>query len=56
MEYLQMPFVLKNTGQAFQRLMEDVLHGIPSVFVYLDNILVASANPTEHTNHLHQIF
>ena len=51
-----MTSVLKNAAQAFQRLMDGVLRGIPSVFVYLDNILGASANPTEHTNHWHQIF
>lgn len=55
-EFLRMPFGLKNAAQAFQRLMDGILRGIPSVFVYLDDILVASANPKEHTNHLRQVF
>lgn len=28
----------------------------PSVFVYLSDIIVVSANPLEHTNHLSQLF
>ncbi len=55
-EFLRMPFGLKNAAQAFQRLMDGILRGIPFVFVYLDDILVASKNFTEHANHLRQVF
>ena len=41
-EFLRMPFGLKNSAQAFQRLMDGVLRGLDFVFVYLDDILVAS--------------
>ena len=44
-----MPFGLKNSAQAFQRLMDGVLRGLPSVFVYLDNILIVSPSPAQHT-------
>ena len=44
-EYLRMPFGLKNVAQAFQRLMDTVFQGISCVFVYLDDILVASSSP-----------
>ena len=47
-EFLRMPFGLKNSAQAFQRLMDGVLRGLPSVFVYLDDILVASSTPAQH--------
>ena len=47
-EFLRMPFGLKNSAQAFQRLMDGVLRGLPSVFVYLDDILVASPTPAQH--------
>ena len=47
-EFLRMPFGLKNSAQAFQRLMDGVLRGLPSVFVYLDDILVASPDPAQH--------
>ena len=51
-----MPFGLKNAAQAFQRLTDGILRGIPFVFVYLDDILVASTNPMDHANHLRQVF
>ena len=47
-EFLRMPFGLKNSAQAFQRLMDGVLRGLASVFVYLDDILVASPTPAQH--------
>ena len=40
-EFLRMPFELKNTGQTFQRFMDDILAGIPQLFIYLDDVLVA---------------
>ena len=41
-EFLRMPFGLKNAAQTFQRLMDTVLQGLSCVFVYLDDILIAS--------------
>ena len=55
-EFLQMPFGLKNAAQSFQRLMDSVCRGLDSVFVYIDDILVASRNTTQHKLHLHQLF
>lgn len=46
------PFGLKNAGQDFQRLMDEVLEGVPHTFVYLDDVLVASTSPTEHLDDL----
>ena len=51
-----MPFGLKNSAQAFQRLMDGVLRGLPFVFVYLDDILVASPNMATHIQHVRQLF
>ncbi len=42
------PFGLRNAGQTFQRFMDDVLGGLPHVFVYLDDVLVASRTHAEH--------
>ena len=55
-EFLRMPFGLKNSAQAFQRLMDGVLRGIPCLFVYVDDILVASKDPKEHVHKLKQVF
>jgi Reverse transcriptase (RNA-dependent DNA polymerase) len=41
-EFLRMPFGLKNASMTFQRLMDSILNSLPYVFVYLDDILIAS--------------
>ena len=43
-EFLRCPFGLKNAPQDFQRLMDEVLGDLPHVFVYLDDILIASTD------------
>ena len=55
-EFLRMPFGLKNAAQSFQRLMDSVLRDLPFLFVYLDDILVASTSKTEHLAHLRILF
>ena len=54
-EFVRMPFGLKNAAQAFQRLMDGVLRGLPRVFVYLDDILIASASPQQHVEDVRQV-
>ena len=51
-----MPFGLKNAAQAFQRLMDTVCQGLDSTFVYIDDIVVASKDASEHEFHLRQLF
>ena len=55
-EFLKMPFGLRNAAQTFQRLMDNLLQGLPFIFVYLDDILVASNNMQQHQQHLQQLF
>ena len=55
-EFLRMPFGLKNSAQAFQRLMDNVLRGLDFIFVYLDDILVASTDQRSHLNHVRAVF
>ena len=55
-EFLRTPFGLKNAAQSFQRLMDTVCQGLPFVFVYLDDVLVASKTEEEHHDHLRQLF
>ncbi|XP_076384356.1 uncharacterized protein LOC117225084 [Megalopta genalis] len=55
-EYLVMPFGLKNAAQTFQRFMDTVIRGLDFCYAYLDDILVASGNETEHRDHLRTLF
>ena len=50
------PFGLKNAGQDFQRMMDEIMADIPHVFVYIDDILIASVTPEEHLHDLKQVF
>ena len=51
-----MPFGLRNAAQTFQRFMDQVLHGIPSMYVYLDDVLIASTTPEQHYKDLKAVF
>ena len=55
-EYTRMPFGLKNAAQTFQRFMDSVFRDFPFVYIYLDDILVASNSSDEHMRHLRQLF
>merc|ERR1711911_51101 len=50
------PFGLKNAGQDFQRLMDQILGDVPHTFVYLDDILIASSTLEEHLQDLERVF
>ena len=54
-EFLSMPFGLKNAAQTFQRLMDRFFRGLPYVFIYLDDMLVASQDRKLHLEHLHVV-
>ena len=49
------PFGLKNAGQDFQRLMDEILGDIPRVFVYIDDILIASDSYDQHYDDLKRV-
>ena len=57
-EFVGMPFGLCNTPATFQRAMQSVLAGLErrDCFVYIDDILIASATFEEHLQHLQQVF
>ena len=55
-EFTRMPFGLRNAAQTFQRLIDEVLRGLPFTFAYIDDVLIASKNTEEHYDHLQQVF
>ena len=55
-EFLRMPFGLRNAAQTFQRFIDQVLRGLPCVYAYIDDVLIASSSPSDHHAHLRQVF
>lgn len=55
-EFTHMTFGLCNAGQTFQRFIHEVLRGLDFVFVYIDDICIASNSIDEHKQHLRTIF
>ena len=55
-EFVRMPFGLRNAAQTFQRFIDQVLRGLPFVYAYIDDLLIASTSPDEHKIHLRQVF
>ena len=53
---LSLPFGLRNAGQNFQRMIDQVLLDLPFVFTYLFDNLVASSSPENHMHHLKEVF
>ena len=54
-KFMKMPFGWRNAAQTFQRLMDEVLHGLPFVYAYIDDILIASKDATSHKQHLNEV-
>ena len=55
-EFERMPFGLRNSSQTFQRFMNEVCRGLSFVFVYIDDILIASQSSEDHKLHLNILF
>ncbi|CAH8647502.1 unnamed protein product, partial [Schistosoma rodhaini] len=55
-EFLRMPFGLTNAAQTFQRFIDQVIRGLPGVYAYIDDLLVASSTMDEHIQQLRQLF
>ena len=54
-EFLCMPFGLRNAAQTFQRFIDQVLRGFTFCYAYIDDLLIASTSPEEHQHHLRQV-
>lgn len=55
-EFPVMSFGFRNAPQVFQRYMDHVLHGLKGVYVFMDDILIASRDEDEHEQHLPALF
>ena len=55
-EFTRMPFGLCNAGQSFQRLMDSLFRDLPFVFIYVDDLIIASTTVEEHESHLVAVF
>ena len=55
-QYTHMPYGLCNASQTFQRFMDELFGDLPYVFVYIDDVLIFSANEAEHLEHLKTVF
>ena len=54
-KYNRLPFGIASAPSLFQRTMENLLHDIPKVSVYLDDILVSGKDSAEHLYNLHLV-
>ena len=55
-EFKVCPFGLAQAPAYFQRLVNEVLRGLPFAFGYLDDILIFSPNVDTHLEHVRQLF
>ena len=51
-KFFCLPLGLRNAGNEFQRMMDQILGNLPYCFVYIDNILVFSPDLSTHVQNL----
>ncbi|XP_064464822.1 uncharacterized protein K02A2.6-like [Ornithodoros turicata] len=54
-QFNRMPFGIASAPAVFQRIMEQVIAGIPSAACYLDDIIVTGENDHQHLENLKQV-
>ncbi|GBN43170.1 Transposon Ty3-I Gag-Pol polyprotein [Araneus ventricosus] len=55
-ESTRMQFGLCNASATFQRFIDEVTRGLPGVYAFVDDILIASKNHEDHYQHLKTLF
>lgn len=50
-----MPFGVASAPAVFQKLMEQILQGLPGVACYLDDVLITGSNDKDHLEHLEAV-
>ena len=54
-QYTRLAFGVSSAPAIFQRIMDNLLQGIPQVCVYLDDILVTGKSTEEHLKNLEEV-
>ncbi len=54
-QYNRLPFGIASAPAIFQRAMDSLLQGLPSVVVYLDDVLVTGRDQSDHLHNLSRI-
>ena len=54
-EYNVVPFGLKNAPTVFQKFMKSIIRDIPSAYVYLDDIIIASESKEQNVHEVLQV-
>ena len=53
--YSKLPFGIASPPAIFQRAVDSILHGIPQVLCYLDDILITETNREDHLHNLKKV-
>ena len=51
-QFTRLPFGIASAPAIFQRLMDKILHGLPGVICYINDILITGKDDEEHVRHL----
>ena len=54
--YTRLPYGISSAPGIFQKVMEQLLQGIPHVAMYIDDILIHSETEAEHLKSLEEVF
>ena len=54
-QYTRLPFGVSSAPSIFQRTMERLLHGIPNVLVYIDDVLIKGVTREEHLRAVEEV-
>ena len=54
-QYTRLPYGISSAPGIFQRVMENILRGIPGVTVYIDDILITGPDDKRHLNSLKEV-
>ncbi|BHF64632.1 hypothetical protein SprV_0200763800 [Sparganum proliferum] len=55
-KFIHMPFGIQNSALTCRRFIDYVLHGLPFVYAYINDLLLASRSAKEHKEHLASVF